>query len=88
MENHVFKMEVGGRELIVESGKYCGQADGSCLVRCGDTAVMVSATCADKPREGIDFFPLSIEFEEKMYAVGKIPAGLLSGRAVPRKRPS
>lgn len=52
MENHVFKMELGGRELIVESGKYCGQADGSCIVRCGDTAVMVNATMADEPRDG------------------------------------
>ena len=67
MENHVFKMELGGRELIVESGKYCGQADGSCIVRCGDTAVMVNATMADEPRDGIDFFPLSVEFEEKIY---------------------
>ena len=86
MENHVFKMEVGGRELIVESGKYCGQADGSCLVRCGDTAVMVSATCADKPREGIDFFPLSIEFEEKMYAVGKIPGGFIKREGRPSEK--
>ena len=67
MENHVYKMMLGGRELIVESGKYCGQADGSCIVRCGDTAVMVNATMADAPREGIDFFPLSVEFEEKIH---------------------
>ena len=75
VENHVFKMELGGRELIVESGKYCGQAGGSCIVRCGETAVMVSATAAKEPREGIEFFPLSVEYEEKMYAVGKIPGG-------------
>ncbi len=66
VENHVFKMELGDRELIVESGKYCGQAGGSCIVRCGDTAVMVSATASKEPRDGVDFFPLSIEFEEKM----------------------
>ena len=75
MENHVFKMELGGRELIVESGKYCGQADGSCIVRCGDTAVMVNATMADEPRDGIDFFPLSVEYNERLYSVGKIPGG-------------
>ncbi len=61
MQNNVFTMELGGRELTVETGKYCSQANGSCVVRCGDTAVMVSATCAETPREGIDFFPLSIE---------------------------
>ena len=84
VENHVFKMELGGRELIVESGKYCGQAGGSCIVRCGDTAVMVSATASKEPRDGVDFFPLSIEFEEKMYSVGKIP-----GRFIKREgRPS
>lgn len=86
MENHVFKMEVGGRELIVESGKYCGQADGSCIVRCGDTAVMVSATCAEQPRDGIDFFPLSIEFEEKMYSVGKIPGGFIKREGRPSEK--
>ena len=86
MENHVFKMEIGGRELIVESGKYCGQADGSCIVRCGDTAVMVSATAAKQPRDGVDFFPLSIEFEEKMYAIGKIPGGFIKREGRPSEK--
>lgn len=86
VENHVFKMELGGRELIVESGKYCGQAGGSCIVRCGETAVMVSATAAKEPREGIDFFPLSIEFEEKMYAVGKIPGGFIKREGRPSEK--
>ena len=86
MENHVFKMELGGRELIVESGKYCGQADGSCIVRCGDTAVMVNATMADEPRDGIDFFPLSVEFEEKMYAAGKIPGGFIKREGRPSEK--
>ena len=86
MENHVFKMELGGRELIVESGKYCGQADGSCIVRCGDTAVMVSATAAKQPRDGVDFFPLSIEFEEKMYAIGKIPGGFIKREGRPSEK--
>ena len=61
-ENHVYKMELGGRELIIESGKYCSQADGSCIVRCGDSVVLVNATASESPREGVDFFPLSIEF--------------------------
>ena len=86
MENHVFKMEIGGRELIVESGKSCGQADGSCIVRCGDTAVMVSATAAKQPRDGVDFFPLSIEFEEKMYAIGKIPGGFIKREGRPSEK--
>ncbi len=86
MENHVFKMELGGRELVIESGKYCGQADGTCIVRCGDTAVLVNATCAAQPREGIDFFPLSVEFEEKMYAVGKIPGGFIKREGRPSEK--
>lgn len=52
MENHVYKMELGGQELVIETGKYCGQADGSCIVRCGDTAVLVNATCAKQPGMG------------------------------------
>lgn len=86
MENHVYKMMLGGRELIVESGKYCGQADGSCIVRCGDTAVMVNATMAESPRDGIDFFPLSVEFEEKMYAAGKIPGGFIKREGRPSEK--
>ena len=75
MDCKVFKTEIGGREVIVETGKYCGLANGSCMIRCGETVVMVNATMSDKPRDGIDFFPLSVDFEEKMYAVGKIPGG-------------
>ena len=70
-----FKTEIGGREVIVEVGKYAQQANGSCLVRCGDTVVMVNVTMAPVAREGMDFFPLSVDYEEKMYAVGKIPGG-------------
>ena len=71
----VFTTEIGGREVKVEVGKYAQQANGSCLVRCGDTVVMVNVTMAPAPREGMDFFPLSVDYEEKMYAVGKIPGG-------------
>ncbi|MGN1096719.1 MAG: polyribonucleotide nucleotidyltransferase, partial [Christensenellales bacterium] len=75
MEKKIFKTTIGGKEVIVETGAYCSQANGSCIVRCGDTAVMVNATMAKAPREGMDYFPLGVDFEEKMYAVGKIPGG-------------
>ena len=75
MERKIFKTTIGGREVVVETGAYCGQANGSCIVRCGNTVVMVNATMAKEPREGMDYFPLSVDYEEKMYAVGKIPGG-------------
>jgi len=75
MERKIFKTTVGGKELIVETGAYCGQANGSCIVRCGDTVVMVNATMSKTPRDGMDFFPLQVDYEEKMYSVGKIPGG-------------
>ena len=76
LENHkIFKTEVGGREVTVDVGKYAQQANGSCVVKCGDTVVMVNATMSEQPREGMDFFPLSVDYEDKMYAVGKIPGG-------------
>ena len=71
----VFKTNYAGRELIVEIGKYAEQANGACLVRCGDTAVYVSVCMSETAREGMDFFPLSVDYEEKMFAVGKIPGG-------------
>jgi len=74
-EASIFKTEIGGREVTVEIGKYCEQANGSCIVRCGDTVVMTNVTMSDAPRPGMDFFPLSVDFEEKMYSVGKIPGG-------------
>ena len=70
-----FSMELAGRTLTVEIGKVCAQANGAAFMRYGDTTVLSTATASEKPREGIDFFPLSVEFEEKMYAVGKIPGG-------------
>lgn len=71
----VFETQVGGRTLSVEVGKYAEQSNGSCLIRCGETAVLVNATLSSNAREGIDFFPLGVDFEEKMYSVGKIPGG-------------
>ena len=82
----VFTMELAGRTLTVETGKYAQQASGSCLVRCGDTAVLVCATGNDKPREGIDFFPLSCDFEEKLYSVGKIPGGFIKREGRPTEK--
>ena len=77
LENHkIFETEIGGRKVTVDTGKYAGQANGSCIIRSGETVVMVNATMAEKAREGMDFFPLSVDYEEKMYAVGKIPGGL------------
>ncbi len=71
----VFETEIGGRKVEVEIGKYAEQANGSCLVKCGETIVMTNVTLAKQARDGIDFFPLGVDFEEKMYSVGKIPGG-------------
>ena len=73
MDCNVFKTEIGGREVTVETGKYAGQANGSCIIRCGDTVVMTNVTMADAPRPGMDYFPLGVDFEEQLYAIGKIP---------------
>ncbi len=70
-----FETVIGGKKVIVETGKYAMQTNGSCVVRCGDTVVMCNVTMSKSPRPGQDFFPLSVDFEEKMYAVGKIPGG-------------
>ena len=71
----IFEIEIGGRKVTFETGKFCEQSSGSCLVRCGETAVLVNVNMSEQPRPGIDFFPLSVDFEEKMYSVGKIPGG-------------
>ncbi len=70
-----FSMELAGRTLTVDVGRVAGQANGAAFMHYGDTVVLSTATASDKPREGIDFFPLSVEFEEKLYSVGKIPGG-------------
>ena len=75
MDRKIYKTTIGGKEVTVETGAYCGQANGTCLVRCGDTVVQTNVTMSDAPRPGMDFFPLGVDFEEKMYAVGKIPGG-------------
>ncbi|MSS63338.1 polyribonucleotide nucleotidyltransferase [Velocimicrobium porci] len=70
-----FTMELAGRTLTVDVGRVAAQANGAAFMHYGDTTVLSTATASDKPREGIDFFPLSVEYEEKLYAVGKIPGG-------------
>ncbi len=70
-----FRFPIGGREVVVETGKYAEQTNGSCVVRCGETVVMVNVCMSETPRDGIDFFPLQVDYEEKMFAVGKIPGG-------------
>ncbi|PWM63630.1 MAG: polyribonucleotide nucleotidyltransferase [Clostridia bacterium] len=86
MQGKTFSMQLAGRTLTVETGKYAEQAGGSALVRCGDAAVLVCATVAKAPRDGVDFLPLSVEFEEKMYSVGKIPGGFIKREGRPSER--
>ena len=82
----VFKTELLGRPLVVETGKMAQLANGSCLIRYGETVVHVAVTASAKPREGIDFFPLSVDFEEKLYAVGKIPGSFLKREGRPTEK--
>ena len=81
----VFETEFCGRPLVVETGKMAQLAGGSCLVRYGETVVHATATASAKPRDGIDFFPLAVDYEEKLYSVGKIPGSFLK-RVVRAKR--
>lgn len=71
----IYNIEIGGKTVTFETGRLCEQSNGSCLVKCGETVVIVNVTMSKEPRPGIDFFPLSVDFEEKMYSVGKIPGG-------------
>ncbi len=86
-ENYkTFSYELAGRPLTVEIGKVAGLANGSCIVRYGETAVLACATASARPREGIDFLPLSVDFEERMYAVGRIPGGYLKREGRPGEK--
>lgn len=78
-----YSMELAGRTLTVDIGRVAAQANGAALMHYGDTVVLSTATASDKPREGIDFFPLSVEYEEKLYAVGKIPGGFIKRESKP-----
>ena len=81
-----FKTTLAGRPLEIETGKMCEQAGGSCLVKYGDTYVLVNATSTKAPREGVDFFPLSVDYEEKFYSVGKIPGGYIKREGRPSEK--
>ncbi len=78
-----FETEFAGRPLVIETGKMAGLANGSCLVRYGDTCVLVNATMSKDARDGIDFLPLSVDYEERLYAVGKIPGGFVKREGKP-----
>ena len=77
MESQSFKCEVGGRSLIIDTGKLAGQASGAVTVRYGDTVVLVTVCLSNEPREGVDFLPLTVDYEERLYAAGKIPGGFI-----------
>ena len=86
-ENYrVFEYTLAGRPLKIETGKMAGLANGSCMVRYGETAVLCCATASARPRDGIDFLPLSVDFEERMYAAGKIPGGYLKREGRPSEK--
>lgn len=78
-----FTIEIGGRKLVIEIGKAAKQANGAAVMRYGDTVVLVTATASKDPREGIDFFPLTVDFEERQYAAGKIPGGFIKREGRP-----
>lgn len=86
-ENYrVFETELAGRPLIVETGKIAQLANGAAFVHYGDTVVSVAVAASEKPRDGIDFFPLSVDFEEKLYAVGRIPGSYLKREGRPSEK--
>ncbi len=82
----VFRYTLAGRPLVVETGKMAGLANGSCLIRYGETAILCCATASVRPRDGIDFLPLSVDFDERMYAAGKIPGGYLKREGKPSEK--
>ena len=85
-EHRIFETELAGRKLSVEIGKICEMTNGNCIIRYGDTMLMVNVTKSAQPRDGIDFFPLSVDFEEKLYSVGKIPGGFLKREGKPSEK--
>jgi polyribonucleotide nucleotidyltransferase len=86
MAVHRYEVEIGGRALTLETGRLAGLAGGAVLVTYGETVLLCTATSAEEPREGIDFFPLTVEFEEKMYAAGKIPGGFIKRESRPTEQ--
>ena len=86
-ENHkVYNYTLAGRPLVIETGKIAGLANGSALIRYGETTILACATASAAPREGIDFLPLSVDYDEKLYAVGKIPGGFLKREGKPSEK--
>ncbi len=86
-ENYrTFETTYAGRPLVVETGKTCGLSNGSCWVRYGETVVMANVTASAKPREGVDFFPLSVDYEERLYSVGKIPGSFTKREGKPTEK--
>ena len=81
-----YKTELAGRPLVIETGKFAGLANGACMVRYGETTILATATASQKPRDGIDFFPLSVDYEEKLYSVGKIPGSYLKREGRPSEK--
>lgn len=86
MEAKTFTTDITGQTITVKIGNLAGLANGACTIQCGDTVVFVSATASDEPREGVDFFPLSVEFEERLYAVGRIPGGFIKREGKPTEQ--
>jgi polyribonucleotide nucleotidyltransferase len=82
----IFKMELAGKEIIIETGKLAQLANGAVLVRYGETVVISTTTASTKARDGIDFFPLSVDYEERQYAVGKIPGGFIKREGRPTEK--
>ena len=81
-----FTMQLAGRTLTIETGKMAQLANGAVLVKYGDTVVLSTATASKEPRDGIDFFPLSVDYEEKLYSVGKIPGGFIRREGKPSEK--
>ena len=86
MNVHKVSTQIGDRELTIETGKLAKQADGSVIVRYGETVVLVTACAAKQPREGLDFFPLTVDYRENFYAAGKIPGGFFKREGKPSER--
>jgi len=85
-EYRKFETTFAGRPLIVETGKMAQLANGSCFITYGDTVILVTATASAKPRDGIDFFPLSVDFEERLYSVGRIPGSFMRREGRPSEK--
>ena len=83
MAVHKLEVDMAGRQMTLETGRLAGLADGAVLVRYGDSVLLATAVSSTQPREGIDFFPLTVEYEERMYAAGKIPGGFIKREGRP-----